>query len=338
MTRPGPRARGWPSVVAVVPARDEAAILPVTLPGLLAQDYPGEFSVVLVDDASTDGTARRRGGAAGGRGPRARGSCAAGALPPGWAGKVHAMAQGVRAAGDVRLHAVHRRGHRLRAGHAGRAGPRRRRRRPGAGLPDGPAARGVPAGSGSSSRRSSTSSPSCTRSAGSTGRRRGPPRPRAAACWSAGTSLAAAGGLDPIRGARIDDVALGRLLKRPPSAARIWLGFTTGVRSLRPYPRLADLWDMVARSAYTQLRYSPALLAADPGRAAVAVRAAAGGRRGRAGQARRPAAGPRRAGARRPGWPGGLRWPASFLPVLRLYRLGLVARPRAAARRRCSTP
>jgi len=70
-------------------------------------------------------------------------------------------------------------------------------------------------------------------------------------------ALIAAGGLDPIRGARIDDVALGRLLKRPPSAARIWLGFTTGVRSLRPYPRLATLWDMIARSAYTQLRYSP---------------------------------------------------------------------------------
>src|SRR5262245_24766825 len=56
--RPGsPRPRPWPSVVAVVPARDEAAILPETLPTLLAQDYPGAFSVVLVDDASTDGTA-----------------------------------------------------------------------------------------------------------------------------------------------------------------------------------------------------------------------------------------------------------------------------------------
>src|SRR5262252_10174692 len=52
---PGPDP--WPSVVAVVPARDEAAILPETLPTLLAQDYPGAFSVVLVDDASTDGTA-----------------------------------------------------------------------------------------------------------------------------------------------------------------------------------------------------------------------------------------------------------------------------------------
>ena len=44
-------------MVAVVPARNEAAILPETLPTLLAQDYPGPFSVVLVDDASTDGTA-----------------------------------------------------------------------------------------------------------------------------------------------------------------------------------------------------------------------------------------------------------------------------------------
>jgi cellulose synthase/poly-beta-1,6-N-acetylglucosamine synthase-like glycosyltransferase len=59
----------WPGVVAVVPARDEAAILPRTLPTLLAQDYPGPFAVTLVDDASTDGTgavATRLG--AGGRG------------------------------------------------------------------------------------------------------------------------------------------------------------------------------------------------------------------------------------------------------------------------------
>jgi hypothetical protein len=57
-------------------------------------------------------------------------------------------------------------------------------------------------------------------------------------------------------------VALGRLLKR--SGARIWLGFTGDppeVRSVRPYPHLADLWTMVTRSAYTQLRRSPVLLA-----------------------------------------------------------------------------
>jgi hopene-associated glycosyltransferase HpnB len=75
------------------------------------------------------------------------------------------------------------------------------------------------------------------------------------------SALGQAGGLAPIRGALIDDVALGRLLKRPPARGRIWLGLSTGIRSVRPYLGLADLWNMVARSAFTQLRYSPWLLA-----------------------------------------------------------------------------
>jgi hopene-associated glycosyltransferase HpnB len=72
--------------------------------------------------------------------------------------------------------------------------------------------------------------------------------------------LVSAGGLAAIRGALIDDVALATLVKRGGSG-RIWLGSSTSVRSVRAYPRLADLWDMVARSAYTQLRYSVLLLA-----------------------------------------------------------------------------
>ena len=75
------------------------------------------------------------------------------------------------------------------------------------------------------------------------------------------SALGQVGGLAPIRGALIDDVALGRLLKRPPARGRIWLGLSTGIRSVRPYLGLADLWNMVARSAFTQLRYSPWLLA-----------------------------------------------------------------------------
>src|ERR1700756_2709057 len=55
-----PRVSGepdvWPDVVAVVPARNEAAMLPVTLPALLGQDYPGELAVIVVDDRSSDGT------------------------------------------------------------------------------------------------------------------------------------------------------------------------------------------------------------------------------------------------------------------------------------------
>jgi hopene-associated glycosyltransferase HpnB len=66
------------------------------------------------------------------------------------------------------------------------------------------------------------------------------------------------GGFAAIRGALIDDCTLAAALKRhrPP----IWLGLTHSVRSLRAYPALADFWSMVARSAFTQLRYSPWLL------------------------------------------------------------------------------
>ena len=72
-------------------------------------------------------------------------------------------------------------------------------------------------------------------------------------------ALGAAGGLRQISGARIDDVALGRLLKR--AGGRCWLGLTTDVTSARPYGQLTDIWDMVARSAYTQLNYSLAATA-----------------------------------------------------------------------------
>src|SRR5262249_33080810 len=122
-----PARRRWPSVAAVVPARDEAAILPETLPTLLAQDYPGAFRVVLVDDASSDGTgaaAAALGAAASGEPvPAAPGGSRGGAVstlgdavstgagsvvgvvggtppPAGWAGKVWAMAQGAATAGE----------------------------------------------------------------------------------------------------------------------------------------------------------------------------------------------------------------------------------------------
>ena len=309
----------WPSVVAVVPARDEAAILPVTLPGLLAQDYPGEFSVVLVDDASTDGTATTAAELAATSARRLL-ITAAEAPPPGWAGKVHAMAGGLRAAGDCDYLLFTD----ADIGYA----------------PDMLAAlvRGAVADD-----RALVSQMALLRAESGWERVIVPAfvyffaqlypfrrvnRPSARTAAAAGgcmlvrrDTLIAAGGLDPIRGARIDDVALGRLLKRPPSAARIWLGFSTGVRSLRPYPRLATLWDMIARSAYTQLRYSPGLLAATlagllwlyalPPVAAVAGLAsvATGG----------GAAAGWTAAAGLAGWAA---MSASFLPVLRLYRLG----------------
>src|ERR1700741_1232601 len=47
----------WPSVVAIIPARDEADMIALSVGSLLRQDYPGAFSVVVVDDQSTDGPA-----------------------------------------------------------------------------------------------------------------------------------------------------------------------------------------------------------------------------------------------------------------------------------------
>ena len=91
-------------------------------------------------------------------------------------------------------------------------------------------------------------------------RRPPPPPPPAAPCWSAAARSSASAASPPIRGALIDDVALaaggeaGRA--GSGSATRSWRA-----RSGR-YPGFADIWRMVARSAYVQLRYSPLLLAA----------------------------------------------------------------------------
>jgi len=318
----------WPSVVAVVPARDEAAILPETLPTLLAQYYPGPFSVVLVDDASTDGTAAVAAAVSSGAGSILR--VVSGSLPPaGWAGKVWAMAQGVAAAGecdyllftdaDIALE---------------------------------PAVVAGLVRAAAADDRALVSQMALLRC--ETGwerwivpafvyffaqlypfRRVGRPRARTAA--AAGgcmlvrrETLAAAGGLEQIAGARIDDVALARLLKRGPARARCWLGFTTGVRSRRPYPGLGGLWDMVARSAYTQLRYSPALLAGTvaglcwlyllpPVAALGGLAAAVAG-----GHPVGPAVWWWCAGAGLAGW---ALMTLSYLPVLRLYRLSPLRAP-----------
>jgi hopene-associated glycosyltransferase HpnB len=139
-------------------------------------------------------------------------------------------------------------------------------------------------------------------------------------------ALEQVGGLDRIRGALIDDVALGTLLKRHDR--RIWLGLTTDIRSERPYPDLASLWRMIARSAYVQLRYNPALLAGTlagllllyavpPAGVIAALVAVAGG----AGAGSAVVA---------TGVAGLLGWAlmtASFVPMLRFYRLSPLRAP-----------
>jgi hopene-associated glycosyltransferase HpnB len=262
-----PEPDHWPSVGVVIPARDEARLLPETLPTLLAQDYPGELAVWLVDDGSSDGTGELARTLA----DRTLADRTAAPLtvlraqppPPGWTGKLNAVQRGVESAGAAGVEFL------LLTDADIAHHPSSVRRLVATALADD---------------RDLVSLMALLRVQTGWERTLVPafvyffaqlyPFPRVArhggrtAAAAGGcvlvrrTALARAGGLTRIRGELIDDVALGRLLKR--SGARTWLGFTGDppeVRSVRPYPHLADLWTMVTRSAYTQLRRSPVLLA-----------------------------------------------------------------------------
>jgi hopene-associated glycosyltransferase HpnB len=322
-----PRAQAgqhaWPDVVAVIPARNEAAVLPATLPTLLAQEYPGGLRVLLVDDQSSDGTAEVAAALArqtAGAGLRV----VAGAPPPdGWAGKVWAMEQGRRAAG----HAAY-----LLFTDADIA------YRPGTLT--------ALVGAAEADDRALVSQMALLRADTFWERLLVPAfvyffaqlypfrrvnRPGARTAAAAGgcmlvrgAVLAAAGGFGPIRGARIDDVALGRLLKRLP--ARCWLGLTTDVASLRPYPNLSGLWDMISRSAFTQLRYSLFLLIGTvAGLLWIYLLPPAAGL---AGLVWLVAGGGSAAGwLAAAGLAGWVLMSASFVPMLRLYRLSVLRAP-----------
>ncbi len=119
-------APGWPSVTAIVPARDEADVIAESVGSLLRQRYPGKFSVVLVDDQSTDGTGAIAKAAALDAGAAERLTVIEGSDPPaGWTGKLWAMDQGFRhvaaEAEPPDIRPLHRCRHRLRG-----AGRRRR--------------------------------------------------------------------------------------------------------------------------------------------------------------------------------------------------------------------
>ena len=247
-----PAPAAWPSVVAVVPARDEADVIAATVAGLLAQDYPGSFEVRLVDDGSTDGTAAAARTAANGD-PRLT-ILTAPPRPPGWTGKLWALARGVDAAGapdwlwltDADI------------GHA----------------PD--TLRNLVCRTGDGRVMVSTMARlHCTGLAEralipafvyffamlypfARVNGRGDTAAAAGGCILVRRNiLQRAGGIARIAPEIIDDCALARRVK---PYGRIWLGLSTRSRSLRPYA-FDDIRRMVARSAYAQLGYSPWRLA-----------------------------------------------------------------------------
>jgi hopene-associated glycosyltransferase HpnB len=306
----------WPSVAIVVPARDEADLLPVSLTSLLAQDYPGRAEVFLVDDGSGDGTgalarqlAQRYGGL-----PLT--VAEPGAPEPGWTGKLWALRHGIALA---------------RGGQDGGPDYLLLTDADIAHRPDSlralvTAARGHDLDLVSQMARLRTVSvwerlivpafvyffaqlyPFRRINAGG--------RPAAAGgCVLLRTGTAVRAGIpESIRQSVIDDVALARAVRS--AGGRIWLGLASRVTSIRPYPRLGDLWRMVTRSAYAQLRHSPLLLAGTVlglGLVYLAppVTLAAGLLTGH------PAA----------AWAGGTGWlvmAGSFVPMLRHYRQPVV--------------
>jgi hopene-associated glycosyltransferase HpnB len=256
-----PAPAAWPRVVAVVPARDEAATITQTVSSLLGQNYPGDFSIVVVDDHSDDGTANLAREAA----QRAKAEWrvlvhSAGPLPAGWTGKLWALNEGVsRAASNARayywftdadivhapdtLHRLVARAERDQLDVASLMVLLRAKTLPERAL--------IPAFLFFFLKLY-------------------PPRriadPRSRTAGAAGgcillrrDALERIGGFASIRGEVIDDCALARAVKR--SGGRIGMGLTRASVSLRAYNNFREIRDMIARTAFTQLRYSAPLLA-----------------------------------------------------------------------------
>ena len=249
-----------PTVCIIVPARNEANVIPISLRSLLLQDYTGNFTIFLVDDQSSDGTANFAQGVAYAVDKSDKLQIVSSAsLPTGWTGKLWAMAQGVEKASELTPDYFL--------------------------LTDADIQHDI-----SNLRRLVAKAESQNLDLVSIMVRlrcqsfweqllipafvfffqklypfswvNNPIKTTAAAAGGCilirRESLNRIGGLQIIRQALIDDCSLAKAVKS--NHGKIWLGLSTSTISLRPYDSLKTIWNMVARSAYTQLNYSPVLL------------------------------------------------------------------------------
>ncbi|MDX6350165.1 MAG: hypothetical protein QOF84_4955 [Streptomyces sp.] len=251
----------WPAVAVVIPARDEAEVLPASLPSVLGQAYEGRAEVFLVDDGSSDGTGDVARALAERHGGLALTVTSPGAPLPGWTGKLWAVRHGIALAAE-RTDAEY-----LLLTDADIAHEPESLRE----LVSAARAGGLDMVSLMARLRVETGwerliVPAFVYFFAQLYPFRWVNRPTARTAAAAGgcvlirrDAVERAGVPAAIRHAVIDDVALARAVKR--SGGRIWLGLADRVDSVRPYPGLAELWRMVSRSAYAQLRHSPSLLA-----------------------------------------------------------------------------
>ena len=255
-----PAPSAWPSVAAVIPARNEAASIGATIASLMRQDYRGRLAILLVDDESEDGTADVARSAASAAQHRHHLTVITGRkVPAGWTGKLWAMKQGIEAAdtdGSVDYLLL-----------------------TDADITHEPDSVRWLAGQAEARGLVLTSFMAKLRCQSLAERSHVPAfifffqmlfpfawvnRTNAATAAAAGgcmlvraDALRQTGGVERIRGALIDDCALARTMK---AFGPIWLGLTDRVHSIRPYQHWQDVKDMISRSAYAQLGYSPLAL------------------------------------------------------------------------------
>jgi hopene-associated glycosyltransferase HpnB len=260
---PTPRPEAWPSLVAIVPARDEAGCVRESISSLLQQTYPGQISVILVDDQSRDQTVAAALDASQNLSAAHRLEiCRGAALPPGWTGKLWAQQQGIELSerasqppdyylltdADI----VYAPGTIMSVVSRAEA--------------EGLVLTSLMAKLRCESLAEHAFIPAFVfffRMLYPFSWVSDPKRITAAAAGGCALvrrdALSLAGGIAAIRGALIDDCALARTLK---ARGRVSLELTDRVRSIRAYPEIGDIRRMVARSAYAQLGYSPVLLTA----------------------------------------------------------------------------
>jgi len=274
----------WPHVIAVVPARNEAATIQQAVSSLVQQNYAGEYSVVLVDDHSEDKTAEIAREAATRLNAESRITIhTAAPLPPGWTGKLWALNEGVRS--DRRGAAMSRA--------ESREPPRpslatNERSEPtyywfsDADIVHAPDTLQRLVARAEHDHLDLASLMVLLQSKTLPERavipaflffflKLYPPRwianPQARTAGAAGgcillrsEALHRIGGLAAIRNEVIDDCALARVVK--PSDGKIWMGLTRASVSLRAYTTFSEIRDLIARTAFSQLRYSAPLLLA----------------------------------------------------------------------------